>query len=266
MNIIAVDDEKLVLEDIKDICEGFDFVTSISTFSNPADALEYTVLNTVDAAFLDIEMPVMSGLELAKRFNRIRPEMKIIFVTGFKEYAYEAFGVNAVGYILKPFSDDMILEQLNKIRTNIPHRYGPKVFVKTFGYFDVFVDGKPIHFSSSKSKELLALLVDRRGGSVSTENAVSALWPDRSYDESVQSLFRKVLKSLRTALSDAGVLDILIDARNQRSVDTSKFDCDCYDLFKNDEKALKEYQSEYMNGYAWAKQTKQHIDNLLGRN
>lgn len=266
MNIIAVDDESLVLEDIKEICEGFDFVTSISTFSNPADALEYTVLNTVDAAFLDIEMPVMSGLELAKRFNRLRPDMKIIFVTGFKEYAYDAFGVNAVGYVLKPFSDDMILEQLNKIRTNIPHRYGPKVFIKTLGYFDVFVDGKPIHFSSSKSKELLALLVDRRGGSVSTENAVSALWPDRNYDESVQSLFRKVLKSLRTALSDAGVLDILIDARNQRSVDTSKFDCDSYNLFKNDEKAIKEYQNEYMNGYAWANQTKQHIDNLLRRN
>ena len=60
MNIIAVDDENLVLEDIKDICEGFDFVTSVNTFSNPADALEYTVLNTVDVAFLDIEMPVMS--------------------------------------------------------------------------------------------------------------------------------------------------------------------------------------------------------------
>ena len=39
MNIIAVDDENLVLEDIKDICEGFDFVTSVNTFSNPADAL-----------------------------------------------------------------------------------------------------------------------------------------------------------------------------------------------------------------------------------
>lgn len=91
MNIIAVDDESLVLEDIKDICEGFDFVTSVNTFSNPADALEYTVLNTVDVAFLDIEMPVMSGIELAKRFNRIRPDIKIIFVTGFKEYAYQCF-------------------------------------------------------------------------------------------------------------------------------------------------------------------------------
>ena len=130
MNIIAVDDESLVLEDIKDICEGFDFVTSINTFSNPADALEYTVLNTVDVAFLDIEMPVMSGIELAKRFNRIRPDIKIIFVTGFKEYAYDAFGVNAIGYILKPFSDDMILEQLNKIRPDIPHRYGPRYLLK----------------------------------------------------------------------------------------------------------------------------------------
>ncbi len=264
MKIIAVDDERLVLEDLKDICNQIDEVESLATFSNPADALEYAAMNDdIDAAFLDIEMPVMTGLELAKRFTRIHPDIKIIFVTGFKEYAFEAFGVNAVGYVLKPFSQEMIRKELAKIKPFIHQAEKPRVFIKTFGYFDVFVDNKPVYFSSSKSKELLALLVDRRGGSVSTENAISVLWPDRDYDESVQSLFRKVLKSLRVALSDADISEILIDVRNQRSVDMSKFDCDFYQLAKGNEQIKEQYTGEYMTGYQWAQTTNAFIKRII---
>lgn len=264
MNIIAVDDEKLVLEDMADICSSIDDVDSIQTFSNPADALEYVAMNNqVDIAFLDIEMPLMSGLDLAKRIGRINADVKIVFVTGYKEYAFDAFGVNAIGYVLKPFSDDMIKKELSKAKKMGDADAPKKVVIKTFGYFDVFVADKPIYFSSSKSKELLALLVDRRGGSVSTENAISSLWPERDYDETVQSLFRKVLKSLRIALADAEISDVLIDVRNQRSVDTSKFECDYYNFMKKSEKAIANYQGEYMNGYQWAIPTKNHIDKLF---
>ena len=263
MNIIAVDDERLVLEDLKDICREIEAVERINTFSNPADALEFAAMNgNIDVAFLDIEMPVMTGLELAKRLNRLVPDIKIIFVTGFKDYAFEAFSVNAIGYILKPFSSDMVRKELDKVNPD-GARSKSRVVIKTFGYFDVFVEDKPVYFSSSKSKELLALLVDRRGGSVSTENAVSTLWPERNYDETVQSLFRKVLKSLRTALSDAGILDILIDVRNQRSIDTSKFDCDYYQLLKQNEAYMNAFQGEYMTGYEWAQNTQKYIEKLI---
>ncbi|MBE6827257.1 MAG: response regulator [Ruminococcaceae bacterium] len=264
MNVIAVDDERLVLEDMEDICVKFNEVDSFKAFSNPADALEYVAVGgDTDVAFLDIEMPVMSGLELAKRLTRIRPEIKIIFVTGFKEYAFEAFGVNAIGYVLKPFSAEMVKKELLKAQPSVQPTAKSGVFIKTFGYFDVFVDDKPVYFSSSKSKELLALLVDRRGGSVSTENAITVLWPDRNYDETVQSLFRKVLKSLRVALSDAGISDILIDVRNQRSADMSKFDCDYYNLLKHYDAASTDYRGEYMTGYAWAEDTKKYIDRII---
>ena len=264
MNIIAVDDERLVLEDMRDICTKFGEVTRFDAFSNPADALEFVAVNDdVDVAFLDIEMPVMTGLELAKRLNRIKPEIKIIFVTGFKEYAFEAFGVNAIGYVLKPFSAEMVKKELLKVKPLFENHEKPGTFIKTFGYFDVFVEDKPVYFSSSKSKELLALLVDRRGGSVSTENAINVLWPEREYDDTVQALFRKVLKSLRGALTDAGIIDVLIDARNQRSIDMTKFECDYYNLLKDYDAAATDYRGEYMNGYDWAQSTKNYIDHLI---
>lgn len=265
MRVISVDDEKLALEDLRDICLSLPQVTDFSAFSNPADALEHAAKQKIDLAFLDIEMPVMSGLELAERLLRIDKSIKIIFVTGFKEYAFDAFGVNAIGYVLKPFSEDMIRREIEKAASLQTVAVSIPVQIKTFGYFDVFVQNKPVYFSSSKAKELLALLVDRRGGSVSTENAISMLWPDRDYDETVQSLFRKVLKSLRVSLADADISDILIDVRNQRSVDTEKFSCDLYAVLQKERAAMESYTGEYMQGYQWAQSTKQHLDTICGR-
>lgn len=264
MKVIAVDDEHLVLEDLRDFCLALPQVSAFSAFSNPADALEHAAKEKIDLAFLDIEMPVMRGLELAERLNRIDSGIKIVFVTGFKEYAFDAFGVNAIGYVLKPFSEEMIRREIEKAASFLPAA-AQRIQIKTFGYFDVFVQNKPVYFSSSKAKELLALLVDRRGGCVSTENAISMLWPDRDYDDTVQSLFRKVLKSLRVALSDAGISEILVDARNQRSVDTDTFACDLYQALEKNENTLLTYAGEYMNGYPWAKVTKDHLDALCGR-
>lgn len=262
MHIIAVDDEPLALADLADICKSFSKTESFHAFSNPTDALQHAATHKIDLAFLDIEMPVMTGLEFAKLLNQIDMDIRIVFVTGFKEYAYDAFSVNAIGYVLKPFSEEMIHRELTKAFHSMPST--PKIHIQTFGYFDVFVQNKPVYFSGSKSKELLALLVDRRGGSVSTENAISMLWPNREYDESVQSLFRKVLKSLRVSLADAGISDILVDVRNQRSINTEKFSCDLYNLMKKDPAAIESYAGEYMHGYSWAQNTKNHIDTIIG--
>ena len=268
MHMIAVDDEHLVIEDLEYIVQEIEEIETFHGFSNPTEALDFLENNPVDLAFLDIEMPVMSGLELAKKIGAVSPKTAIVFLTGFKEYAFEAFGVNAIGYILKPFSEEMVLAEIKKAQQFLPQAEPEvqkgKPYIHTFGHFDVFIGDKPVHFSSAKSKELLALLVDRRGGAVTTEDAVSMLWPNRPYEESVQSLFRKVLKSLRTALADADISDIFIDARNQRSVDMSKFDCDLYALIRGEESAKTTYNGSYMQGYAWAKPTQQYIKKLLG--
>ena len=266
MKMIAVDDERLVTEDLEYIVKDLPQIESFHAFNNPATALAFVEENQVDLAFLDIEMPVMSGLLLAQKIQKISPQTVIVFLTGFKEYAFDAFGVNAIGYILKPFSEEMVLKEIEKAKKMLPEssKSANLPFVQTFGYFDIFIDGKPVHFSSAKAKEFVALLVDRRGGAVSTENAISKLWPEREYEESVQSLFRKVLKSLRVSLKEAGISDIFMDNRNQRSVDIQKFNCDLYDAINGKENGHPKYNGAYMQGYAWAKPTQKYIEKLLG--
>ncbi len=262
MKVIIVDDERIASEELYDICTDNPKIESANVFNNPADALDFISTNQdVDLAFLDIEMPIMTGLELAKKINAINKNTKIVFVTGFKEYAYDAYRVNAIGYILKPYDDDAVNDEIEKAEAIIGIIKANEVTIKTFGYFDIFVNQKPVYFSSAKAKEFMALLVDRQGSSISTEQAISVLWPEREYDEAVQSLFRKVLRSLRNSLSDAGILDILIDGRNQRSVDTTKFKCDYYQFFENPIDNVDTFRGEYMLGYAFAKPTAQKIKN-----
>ncbi len=262
MRIMAVDDEFLALEDFEDTCRELGINDDIVKFNNPLDALGYVATNKVDIAFLDIEMPVIKGIELARRIKALSRNTRIIFTTGYGEYALDAFAVDAIDYIMKPYTAETLKKAYDKallVRDIVMDNH---VVINTFGYFDVFVDGKSVNFSSAKSKELLALLVDRNGGTVSTEQAISVLWEGRKYDETVQSLFRKVLKSLRTSLEEAGILEILIDNRNQRSIDKTKFVCDYYDLIENGKNENTKYFGRYMEQYEWAQKTKEQIDLL----
>ncbi len=263
MKIMAVDDERLALNEFKDICLQISDVDTIETFSNPIDAIEHAATNEVDVAFLDIEMPMVKGIELAERITKVSPNVKIVFVTGYAQYALDAFDIGAIDYVLKPYNTDMIRRALQKASYIKDKETVFKITVQTFGFFDVFVNNKPIVFSSAKSKELLALLVDRKGGIVSTEQAIKVLWSDREYTESVQSLFRKVLKSLRVALEEAGAEEIFMDNRNQRSVDTSKFSCDYYDLLKDKTSAQKSYFGKYMTQYEWARETENILNEIM---
>ena len=260
MRIMAVDDEFLALEDFEDTCRGLGITDEIVKFSNPLDAMGYVAKNKVDIAFLDIEMPVIKGIELAKRIKALSKNTRIIFTTGYADYALEAFAADAVDYVLKPYEPESIKRAYDKALLVKDVVIENHIFIKTFGFFDVFVDGKSVNFSSAKSKELLALLVDRNGGIVSTEQAISVLWEGRAYDETVQSLFRKVLRSLRASLEEAGVSEILVDNRNQRSVDKSKFICDYYDFLQNGRNENTKYFGQYMEQYPWAKETQKQID------
>lgn len=172
MKLVAVDDEPLVLDVlVKAIrkaeagCEVQGFVRSRDALAAVQDGLR------PDAAFLDIEMAGMNGLELAMRIRAISNHTKIIFVTGYPQYALEAYSIHARGYLLKPPTAENVRSELDELKCPPLHVNG-RIRAQTFGNFEIFVDDKPLHFSLSKTKELLAYLVDRRGGGRQHRRAV----------------------------------------------------------------------------------------------
>ena len=127
--------------------------------------------------------------------------------------------------------------------------------VQTFGNFEVFYKGKPVFFTRTKSKELLAYLIDRRGASVSTSEACSVLWEAKEYNFSLQRQFQTVVSDLKKALKKCNCAQVLCKNRNSISVNTAWLDCDVYKLMEGDKVVMEQYHGEYMSNYSWAELT-----------
>ncbi len=108
---IAIDDELLALKVIENFCGKVDFIDLEKTFNKPKEALKYLEEYPVDLLFLDINMPSMTGIEL---FRKITQNSMVIFTTAYSEYAVEGFNLNAIDYLLKPFTFERFLQGANK--------------------------------------------------------------------------------------------------------------------------------------------------------
>lgn len=111
---IALDDEPLALKIIEAYCEKIDFLQLEKTFNKQSDALKYLNKFPVDLIFLVINMPNKNGLDFYKSISQ---NTKVIFTTAYTEYAVNAFEVNAVDYLVKPFSFERFQAAVEKIKT-----------------------------------------------------------------------------------------------------------------------------------------------------
>lgn len=114
MNIIYVDDELPAIDNFRLTTANFAEITELQTFQSGEDALQYAETHPVDAAFLDVEMPGLHGLELAKRLKEHDSNLRVVFVTAYSQYALEAWRVDASGYLLKPYTAADIRKELAK--------------------------------------------------------------------------------------------------------------------------------------------------------
>ena len=154
MNIIAVDDEPFALSDLEEVLSECIPNTPIHTFDNTEDALAYAKENIVDIAFLDIEMNNTTGIQLAQMLLKIHEKTNIIFVTGYSEYALEAFSVYASGYILKGSS-------IGELSSAIRIAYGggalinPGIATKVISQFSAMAKGNEvIHVDEASAADL----------------------------------------------------------------------------------------------------------------
>jgi len=111
MKAIAIDDEPLALEVIRNLAAKVPFLELQATYTNAFDALPYLQKEQVDLLFLDIKMPDISGIEF---FNSLRKKPMVIFTTAYSEHAVTSFELDAVDYLLKPFSLPRFVKACNK--------------------------------------------------------------------------------------------------------------------------------------------------------
>ena len=247
MKTLLVDDEELALIHLEN-----EFKKAVSDGSecfcctNPIRALDEAENNEFDIAFLDIEMPVINGIQLAKKLKDINPKINIIFVTAYEQYAVNAYKLHASGYLTKPVNEAKIRCELDNLRYPVEIKATKALQVKCFGNFEVFAHGVPLKFKYSKSKELFAYLVDREGVAVNINELNAVLW-----EEDHKSYLRNLVADIQTTLVEAGAEDVFIKRRNECFVDVNNIDCDAYEYKKGNPDAIRMYRGEYMIQYSW---------------
>ena len=256
MKMLAVDDmptprEALVLAIGKAAPDA-----EIVVCANAAEVLSLPDLATFDVAFVDIDMPGMSGIDLAKELKAIHAQLNIVFVTGYGEYMAEAFRLHSSGYIMKPVTAEKVADELDNLRFQPPGEPFEKkgLSVHCFGDFEVFVDGAPLEFPRAKSKELFAFLVDRRGAVVSMNDIEASLWMSND-GKSRRSYIRSLLHDIRTTFDAAGFDRVIVRMRNGVGVRTDAFWCDYYEYLQGNPTVINMLRGEYMRQYSWAETT-----------
>ena len=116
MRAIIVDDERLMIQKFVRLTAGITDLNIVGRFDNGEDALSYVRDNPVEAAFLDIEMPEMGGIELAEKLREIRDDILIVFITAYDEYIRDANEINGDHYIIKPYTKETLENVMEKLR------------------------------------------------------------------------------------------------------------------------------------------------------
>ena len=115
IRVLLVDDEPMAMVSLKYLLSAYSSVCVVGECNSAAEAIECCSREKVDAAFLDIEMPGVKGVELSHRLRAIQPELMLIFVTAYSEYAVKAFELAAQDYLLKPVTRDRLALAMAKI-------------------------------------------------------------------------------------------------------------------------------------------------------
>ena len=250
MRAIAVDDEIYMLETLQEAVSASSDIESVSAFSSCSAALAYATENPVDIAFLDINMRGIGGLELAKRIMELRPKCKIVFCTGYEEYAVSAFQLHVSGYLIKPITAEAVQKEIDHIK-------GVKATekllnIQCFGNFEVLHNGDILPFKRKKAKEFLAVLIDRKGAGMTAKQICAILFPDNTDDTKNAAYLRQLVMDLKNTLKTIHADDVLKHDTPYYRIDTDLVNCDYLSFLKT---GKPEFHGEYMTQYSWSETT-----------
>ena len=256
MRIFAIDDEPKMLRLLHSAIEEAAPGAEILDFRLGTEALARIREGGVvpDVVFADIQMPGITGLELAVRLKQIAPETGIVFVTGYDEYAIDAYRLHVGGYIMKPVEAGRIREELDHLGAVSPTD-PRKLKVRCFGNFEVLWLDKPLEFSRQKTKELFAYLIDRGGAYCTAGEIIGVLWENSAAVKDANQYLRVLTGDLTSALKKIGQKDVLLRKRGQWAVQRSLIDCDYYQMLEGDVNAVNAFRGQYMAQYSWAELT-----------
>jgi two-component SAPR family response regulator len=225
-----VDDEELSVKRLKRILSNNGDVDICGTFLDPREAYQFAATNPIDVAFLDISMSDMNGMKLSRALLDLHASIDIVFVTGYDNYAVQAFDMSALDYLMKPVTAERLaqtLDKLSKQQVSVS-TVEPRIELLLFDGFNVSLPGgESLKLRSPKTEELLAFLICEK--SVTREKIIDTMWNDLSPDKAWKNL-NSTLYYIRKAIQSNPIVNFIKADRNEIWIEESGIHCDIYEF------------------------------------
>lgn len=205
MRVIIVDDEIYAIRVLSELLKKYEGINVVNTYIDAIDAINNLEHDKPDAVFLDIHLGVYSGIDLANRFFNYDPDIEIVFVTAFSEYALQAFELNAQDYLLKPITQRRLDKTIARIAKNNKGNVNNDYSIRAFGRFELVSSaGESIMWRTRKTKELFAYLWFHRNKETSKNKIMDDIFYEKKFSSS-QSLLHTSIYYIRKTLADFNI-------------------------------------------------------------
>jgi len=260
MTFMLVSDDPRTLEDAAALLNELQPGAEVLSFTESPAALAEARERPVDVALLAANMPELDGLDLGQYLKDLHPAVNLVFMDPDDTQALDALSLHASGCLLLPVSKFALSAELDDLRYPVSGGPGHRVFAQTFGNFELFVDGEPVAFKYSRTKEVVALLVNNRGAQTTNGEIIAALWEDDGDPEKKASYLRNLRQDLQNTFTRLKLTDLLRKQRGSMAIAADRIDCDLYDWIAKKDKSRYRYMGDYMNQYSWAETVHAELD------
>ncbi len=262
MRILAVDNRAQALEETAALVGELQPEAELLCSGSSLEALGVARKAEIDIAILRVEMPELGGLDLGRYLVELNPLVNLIFVSEKRRHGYEAMTVHASGYLLEPYEITALRRELEELRHPEQEKKHKRVFAQTFGNFELFVDGRPVDFKYSRTKELVAVLVNNRGAQTTNGEIIADLWEDDGDPEKKVSYLSNLRQDLQNTFNRLRLTGIILKQRGSLAIAVDRIECDLYDWLEKKQDSRYHYMGDYMNQYSWAEYVHAELDDI----
>lgn len=212
-----------------------------------------------DMLFIDISEDAEGAIALAGRLAEIPGAPWIVFMSDDSSRAMDAFRIHIQGYLVRPVTEEALKSECGCC---MARRGISRMFIRTFGNFEIRIDGVPVTLKRAKTRELIAYLIDRNGSMVDDTELLRALWGKN--DAASKSYLRMLKVEALKIFDEAGCGNAVVKQRGYMGICTDVVPCDYFDALRSQDPEGSGYSGEYMSQYAWAARTRAALSRMAG--
>ena len=262
MRILAVLENERELPALEKMITELEPEAEMLCFGNGLHALAAARRTEVDVALLDVRLPELSGLDFGSYLRELYPLVNLIYMADGPESALGALQQHASGYILRPLTEHKLRPELDDLRHPLSQQREKRLFAQTFGNFELFADGKPVAFKYTKTKEIVALLINNRGAQTTNGEIIATLWEDDGDPEKKGSYLSNLRQDLQNTFARLKLNGIILKQRGCLAIAADRIECDLYDWLEKRQESRYHYLGDYMNQYSWPEVMHAELDEI----